>query len=371
MKILVLSCGTGGGHNAAGKAIYEEMKHRGHTVRFEDIYELVGEKASERINNAYIKTVQYVPRLFGCIYSLGEQYQKLNINSPVYLLNSRFAEKLGEFLDKNKYDAIVASHMFASHMLKSLKDNGRNIPKNVLIATDYTCVPLMSESDCDLYVVPHKSLISEFVSRGIKKEKIKAFGIPVGNEFNSEISKFEARKEIGLKQSAFYFTIVGGSMGAGCIAQAVETLNKLSKHYNNVHIIVICGNNDSLYEKLKKEYESNDRITVLRKTDKMAFYMKSSDIFITKPGGLSSTEAAVANVPLIHISPIPGCETKNALFFKNHGLSIFANDSKELLIKAVKKIRNKEYASEMLKKQRKIINPFATADICDYIEQEL
>ena len=129
--------------------------------------------------------------------------------------------------------------------------------------------------------------------------------------------------------------------------------------------------NDSLYEKLKKEYESNDRITVLRKTDKMAFYMKSSDIFITKPGGLSSTEAAVANVPLIHISPIPGCETKNALFFKNHGLSIFANDSKELLIKAVKKIRNKEYASEMLKKQRKIINPFATADICDYIEQEL
>lgn len=83
-------------------------------------------------------------------------------------------------------------------------------------------------------------------------------------------------------------------------------------------LIMVCGNNQQLYSRLQKRYA--DKIELVGYTDKMPLYLKAGSIFITKPGGLSSTEAAAARIPLIHICPIPGCETKNMQFLKDrHG----------------------------------------------------
>lgn len=42
MEALILSCGTGGGHNAAGYAVKEELERRGHNVKMLDPYTLKG-----------------------------------------------------------------------------------------------------------------------------------------------------------------------------------------------------------------------------------------------------------------------------------------------------------------------------------------
>ena len=70
-------------------------------------------------------------------------------------------------------------------------------------------------------------------------------------------------------------------------------------------------------------------------TKQMALYLKASDVCITKPGGLSSTEAAVANIPFIHAMAIPGCETRNLEFFESCGMSIGVKKTKGQLIRAV------------------------------------
>ena len=59
----------------------------------------------------------------------------------------------------------------------------------------------------------------------------------------------------------------------------------------NRKIVVVCGNNRELYDRLKKRY--GRQIIVVGHTDCMADYMRACDLYITKPGGLSSTEAAV------------------------------------------------------------------------------
>ena len=71
MDALILSCSTGGGHNAAGTAIKEELEVRGHHVTMMDPYELVSHKLAEEVGNIYVKMVQHSPKLFGFVYSLG------------------------------------------------------------------------------------------------------------------------------------------------------------------------------------------------------------------------------------------------------------------------------------------------------------
>ena len=96
--------------------------------------------------------------------------------------------------------------------------------------------------------------------------------------------------------------------------------------------------------------------------------MKASDVFISKPGGLSSTESAAAGVPLVHISPIPGCESRNAEFFAKEGIAVKVENTEAELLSAVEKLLEPENSEEMRKRQRAVINQNAAMDICALLE---
>ena len=106
----------------------------------------------------------------------------------------------------------------------------------------------------------------------------------------------------------------------------------------------------------------------MRSTNKMALYLKASDVFISKPGGLSSTESAAAGVPLVHISPIPGCESRNAEFFAKEGIAVKVENTETELLSAVERLSEPGNAEEMRKRQRTVINQNAAMDICKLLE---
>ena len=110
-------------------------------------------------------------------------------------------------------------------------------------------------------------------------------------------------------------------------------------------------------------------VMVIGFTSDMAGYMKASDLFVTKPGGLSSTEAAVCGVPMIHVAAIPGCETYNARFFSDSGMSIFCQTSEHELAEALKTLENDTAREEMVRKQRELISPDASARIVTLAER--
>lgn len=80
MDALILSCSMGGGHDAAGHAVMEELKYRGHHAVMMNPYNLKSETLAERINNAYIDIAQKVPRAFGAIYKAGTALQKTSVS---------------------------------------------------------------------------------------------------------------------------------------------------------------------------------------------------------------------------------------------------------------------------------------------------
>ncbi len=366
MDALILSCGTGGGHNSACIAMKQELSARGHSVKTLNPYLLKDSKIADTINNIYINLVQKAPSAFGLLYRLGNIYRKLPFFSPVYHINGRMVPLFEKFILENHFDAIVTTHLFPAEIITNMKRHGITVPKTYFIATDYTCIPFTEETDCDYYIIPAKELTDEFVSRGISRNRIVPLGIPVRQQFREEIDPNEAKISLGLDPEKKYILIAGGSVGAGQIELIVPLL---LEHYDDkVRLIIVCGNNRTLYQHLNNKYQN--RCILLEYTSQMAEYMRACDLFLSKPGGLSSTEAAVTETALVHITPIPGCETRNMAFFEKNGMCCAVRSPKKELIDACNRLMDETQRQKMRENQHSIISENAASSICELIENE-
>ena len=367
MDALILSCGTGGGHDSAGKAVLEEMRRRGHHATMLNPYTLKSDKLSGSIDHTYISTVQHAPDAFGAIYKIGDMYRHLPFRSPIYFANHAMDAVMKEYFETYLVDVVLMPHLFPAEIMTNMKLHGMKTPKTVFIATDYVCIPFTEETECDAYVIPSADLIGNFTGKGLPKEKLYPLGIPTGSRFAAEESQVQAKRRLGLDTDKNYILVAGGSMGGGKIDQTVDALCDHFSGREDTELIVICGSNQSLFEHLRERVGQG--ITVVEHTDEMEAYMRASRLFITKPGGLSSTEAAVRNVPIIHTAVIPGCESYNARYFSGHGMSVWAQTTDEMLRLADEILEKEDKRDQMAACQRRWINPHASADICDLAEK--
>ncbi len=367
MEALILSCGTGGGHNSAGKAVMEELVRRGHHAVMLNPYTLQSGRLAGKIDRIYISTVKKAPRVFGAVYKIGEAYRKLPGRSPVYYVNRGMVPAMAKYLRQHHFDVVIMPHLFPAEVLTNMKECGMQLPKTIYVATDYCCIPFTEETDCDAYIIPTQELTGDFSGRGIPRERIYPFGIPVLRGFSDTVMQEEAKHRLGLAPEKKYILISGGSMGAGGIGKMLHLLLTYTDKNSRVHPIVICGNNKKLYARLKRRY--GKKVTVVGYTEQIVDYMKASCLYITKPGGLSSTEAAVCGVPLVHMPPIPGCETKNVRYFTGHGMSLACVVTKRGMRQVIGLLNDERTRAAMLDCQGKHIAKDAAVRICELAEE--
>lgn len=364
MKVLVLSCGTGEGHNSAAKAIIEELKLRNISSELKDILSF-GNKKQEVIvksffNNIAIKS----PKFFGMMYKAGDIVSNNKVKSPVYFANILYANKIKKYIEENKINIIICTHLFPMETLTYLKINNKIDIKCYGISTDYTAIPFIEETKLDGYFIPSEKLQKEFIDKKIRKDKIYSTGIPVLKKFSIGLEMKEARKYLKLDLDKKIILIMTGGMGCGNLVEIIDLL--LRKTSDNVLFLVLTGKNKEKYESIMKRY-NNAKVKPIEFTNDIHIYMKAADILITKPGGLSITEASVSNKPMINSFAIPGCETKNALFFEKYGMSFNGLDLNYLEEKIILLLNNKNKRDKMLSNQRKYINNNAAKDIVDII----
>ena len=295
MNVLILSCNTGGGHNAAASAIAERLRRRGHTAEQVDFLSLGGKKVSDAASGIYVEMVKRAPALFGVVYGLGDLVSAadrvLGLRSPVYAANAAVVPALAKYLAEHLCDAVVATHMFPAMALTEMKRRGMALPLTAAVATDYSCIPFFGEADCDYLLLSSALCREEFVRRGFAPEKIVALGIPVSESFRERVGRDEARRQLGLSTQNRWVLVMGGSMGAGQINLLTRCL--LRRMEPDVNLIVICGSNVRLQKTLDRQYRNDPRVRIVGYTDQVARYMEASDLLYTKPGGITSTEGAV------------------------------------------------------------------------------
>ncbi len=170
---------------------------------------------------------------------------------------------------------------------------------------------------------------------------------------------------MSLKKDKPNILVTSGSMGFGNLKDVVEKiLNSM-----DVYVTVICGNNKRLFKKLSKI--KNPNLMVHGFVNNMNEYIQECDIVLTKPGGLTSTEVAVLEKPMIHIMPIPGVENHNANFFQKNHLSLVSNTLNEIIENTKKLLEDKNLQEEIIKNQRKIINKNAARDLVKLVEENI
>ena len=303
--------------------------------------------------------------MFGVAYQLGMAVRRIPGQSPVYWFQRRLARGMERYLREHPVDVIVMTHLFPAEMLTYLKNHGMTLPKTLFITTDYTCIPFMEEVDCDAYVTPSPMLTGEFSAWGIPQERIYPLGIPVRGDFCQMLTREQAKQMLNLADDRRYLLIAGGSIGAGKLEKAISLLLQVTQG-QNYELIAICGSNRSVCGSLEKRF--GDRVRLLGKTDRMAQYLRACDLYLTKPGGLSTTEAAVMEVPLALLPPIPGCENRNRRFFTQTGMAWEAELTPGALEQLLGLLDQKDKLEHMAQCQRSIIPKDAARRISDLAE---
>lgn len=353
MKILIISCSTGGGHNACAKYILEELKDNNIEAEFKDFYDIVNKKAKKLSEKLYLSTLNGNGKIFKVVYKLGELYSKTKLKSPVYLVNKLYKKNLYNYIIQNKIDLVITTHIFPALTLTAIK----KVPF-LLVATDYTACPFMEEANPNYYVIQN-GIEKDFINKGIDEKKLLKTGIPVSSNFIKNAKNIRYNLNIDKEKTIL---IMLGSMGFGNINKIVNNLLEI----DNTKIIIVTGSNKELYNKLKKI--KNKKLITLGYVHNMNDLIYSSDIVVSKPGGLSSTEIASINKPLIHAFAIPGIETINTNFFYNHKMSIKCDNENEIIQNIIKLLNDNKLQKEMVKSQSKIINKNSASDLVKFIK---
>ena len=353
MKIVVFTCSTGGGHNSCARYIASEFKKRGIICDVKDYMQLAGEKASKRAEKLYLGSTKGKGNIFKTVYKLGELYNKTGIKSPVYGFNKMVVKNLDIFLEENGYDLAIGTHVFPCMALTELKKK-KNV-KFINVATDYECIPFWNETNPDIFVIPSEKLTNRFIEKGINKDVLLPIGIPVASSF------FEVKGDVQLPNDKDIILLTSGSMGFGemeeCVKKILESID--------AYLVVVCGSNDALKEKLEKI--DNKNLIVKGFINNMNEYMNKTSVIIAKPGGLTSTEITMMRKPFVLMMPIPGVENYNASFFESNGMGMRAKNSDEVVSVTQKILDDKNLQEKMINNQKKYINRNSAKDLVDYV----
>ena len=342
-KVLIMSASTGGGHNRAARAIKEELESRtidNMSIECEivDSLKLVNNTMDKVNSRGYEKSALYTPKAYGSVYRFSETTIASKNEFKTNPLTSLMARKFKHLLNESTPDLIIGTHPFPMIALSTLKKNNNihslsrsesfykstkvDIPPMISVLTDYTTHSTWIQNEIDYYIVGHEYVKELLVYEGVDSEKVKAFGIPVEKSFLSHRDRETVLTELGLSPEKLTVLLMGGSFGAGNIKETLEDLIAIDRDFQ---ILVITGRNEHLKDKLSKMLDStihNKNICLLGYTNKMNDILASIDVLISKPGGLTTTEALLNDVPMIVPYFIPGQEEENLDFLTNCGAAL-------------------------------------------------
>ncbi|MDR2957075.1 MAG: hypothetical protein LBU61_02690 [Coriobacteriales bacterium] len=325
MKALVLSVTAGGGHLAAAQAISGELESRGATTTVLDIYEYLNKFIHTAIDKGYTLSTERVSVSYRALYSFLENRQKTPLDKldPVTLVNMLCAMRFERFTDSYDPDCIICTHPLAAQIVNGLITRKKIAALTIGIITDFTILPYWEACpEIDYVVIAGEMLRHRAISRGISIERLLPIGIPIKSKFAISINKSTAREQLSLPQDLPMVLVMAGSMGYGKIEKVIEELLVLTR---KLFVVAVCGNNQKLFEtliELNGGQSRSDRLLVYGYSDQIDLLMDAVDCIITKPGGLTVSEALAKRLPMILVSPIPGQEERNTEFLMNTGAAI-------------------------------------------------
>lgn len=321
MKILILSATIGQGHNNCAKSIAKSFNKRGCETKIVDMYGEISLYLKHLISKSYTTSINLVnnpyTRFLGTLtYDSMEKNYK-NEKSKEIAIYNRLCTQMLNVISKEKPDIIICTQVNCLQVVNELKE--KKLINHIAfgILTDFNVQNIWKNTKyIDYIVTPHQSLTYKLTQLGVDANKILPFGIPIDENFSKEYDVLKCKEFFNLNPNKKTILLTGGSMGYGDIEKSVKQLDKLDVDFQ---MLVVCGNNKRVYNKLTK-LKTKKFIKIYGYTKYIDIMMTASDIIITKPGGLSISESLAKSMAIIVTNPIPGMEDRNKEFLLNHGI---------------------------------------------------
>lgn len=356
------------GHRKAAQAIHKTLKLNYPEIEVLEI-DPIGHfypALEDTIEKVYVGILKSNPHIWDYVYD-NEKIVKSTamIRQMFNFLN---LTRLNKILSSFNPQVVVCTHAFACGMFSALKEKKDKQFALIGVITDFDVHNYWVYKNVSCYIVANESTSNKLQEKGIDEEKIKILGIPVDPKFTEDKDIPTLKKKHGLEEDMPTILVMGGGWGFGPIEKIVHSLNELKNI--EFQIIVVAGTNKELELKLVELTSKLPKsIKVFGYVDFIDELMKISNIFIGKPGGMTSAESLVCGLPMVIINPIPGQEERNTRYLTSQGVAIKADNELEISKIISELLTQPQKLNEMRKRILEINKPDASFNIVKVIEK--
>lgn len=276
-------------------------------------------------NKMYLRMLQHAPVVWDYLYDNPDVEALTRDARGLLTLASSFRTR--KLIDKHRPAAVICTQAVAATAMAAEKKRGYLKAPLVGVVTDFGVHSYWIHHEIDLYLVGHANVRDEMVKRGVPAEKVRITGIPVHPRFAEIVSRSEARRRIGVPEKGKAILMMGGSRGLGLMDEMLETAVAGAPTW---HLLVVCGHNRSFHRRATAFARKHRRVRAFGYVKDTSVLMSAADVVITKPGGLTCSEALAKGLPLILTNPIPGQEERNVDLLVRSNVASVARTPDEL-----------------------------------------
>jgi processive 1,2-diacylglycerol beta-glucosyltransferase len=370
-KILLLSVSIGAGHVRAAQAIQAAANEDdGVQILHLDALDFVSSAFRKLYSDLYLKMVAKLPAVWGYLYQASHDAAADSLSEKIRRGIERLSTRAlrQEILNFNP-DVILCTHFLPAEILdRMIRKESISCPVWVQV-TDFDLHRMWVHEHMSGYFAANEEVAYRMCAAGVAAENVHVLGIPIMPNFSQPLDRAACAKEFGLNPEKTTVMLMGGGVGLGSLEKVAENLLQLK---NSMQLIVLAGRNEETLKKLQamaKEYPGC--LFPQGFTDKVDKLMACSDLVITKPGGLSTSECLAMGKAMILNSPIPGQEERNADYLLEQGVALKACDAITLEYRVKYLLENPDKLNEMCHKAKKLGRPTSAREVLTTLKSAL
>jgi len=360
-RVLILSASAGTGHVRCGQALEKAFKadERTSDVVHEDALKYTNTLFRDFYSKLYLQLVREAPNILGWVYrATDEPWKGESVRVQFDRLN---LQPLVKFIREFDPQIAVCTHFLPAGLISYLIERGDLETHHSIVVTDMDCHAMWLSRIFHRYFVAIEETKAHLEVLGLPPDRVTASGIPIDPVFAEPVDVPATRVAHGLKPDKPTLLLSAGALGVGPTEVAVRRLMEL---HHDTQTIVICGKSDELREKVTAIAGGrNPRFKIQGYTDRMHELMRISDLFIGKPGGLTTSEALACGLPMCVVSPIPGQEERNTEHLLEEGCAIRATELTTLAWKIDRLLGDAPRLARMRERTLAIGRPHAARDV--------
>ena len=319
-RFLLMYITSSSGHHRASCALEQTLTHLdpSATVVSIDAFQYASRFVRWAIARTYSSLIRHQPDVWEYLYDNPSVHRRIQYFEA--LLHRYQASKFQQLLETVRPDAIACTQAYPCGMVADFKKRHRVTIPLVGILTDYAPHLYWFHETVDAYVVPSEQVKQRFLMKGVEADRVKVFGIPIDLRFFEPTDRVAAGHQFGLDLDRPIILVMGGSGGFGQLKEILLNLDTLPYP---CQLVVVAGMNRALLAWLQAQ-RFRHRVVPLGYTQDIPKLMDIATLLVSKPGGLTTSEALAKRLPLVIVNPIPGQEAYNARFLLSQGAAVQA-----------------------------------------------